>query len=159
YIDLYQLHGFDATVSIEGMLRALDALIRAGKIHHYGVSNFSGWHLMKMLALADQMGVRKPISHQAYYSLANREFEWELRPLGLAKNIPPLVWSPLAGARLPGKFGRHKKAEGRAATDASITVPDEQVFAATDALEIVAKETGRSIPQVAIAWLLARPTI
>lgn len=159
HIDLYQLHGFDATVPVEDMLRALAALIRAGKIRHYGVSNFSGWHLMKMLALADQLGVPRPVSHQAYYSLVNREFEWELMPLALDQNIGTLVWSPLAGAKLAGKFGRNKKPEGRAATDASITVPDEQVFRATDVLEVIARETGRSIAQIALAWLLARPSI
>jgi len=160
YIDLYQLHGFDATVPVEDMLRALAGLIRAGKIRHYGVSNFSGWHLMKMLALADQLGVPRPVSHQAYYSLVNREFEWELMPLALDQNVGTLVWSPLAGAKLAGKFGRNKKAEGtRAATDASITVPDEQVFRATDVLEIIARDSGRSIAQVALAWLLARPSV
>ncbi|HVG50490.1 MAG TPA: aldo/keto reductase, partial [Xanthobacteraceae bacterium] len=160
YIDLYQLHGFDATQPIEDMLRALYTLIRAGKIRHYGVSNFSGWHLMKMLALADQNGVPRPLSHQVYYSLVGREFEWELMPLGIEEHIGTLVWSPLAGAKLAGKFGRNKKAEGsRAGTDASITVPDEQVFRVTDVLEAISAETGRSMAQVAIAWVLSRPTI
>ncbi|MGZ5828165.1 MAG: aldo/keto reductase, partial [Xanthobacteraceae bacterium] len=161
YIDLYQLHGFDALTPVEEMLRALDTLLRAGKIRHYGVSNFSGWHLMKMLAAADNAGMPRPVSHQVYYSLAGREFEWELMPLALDQNIGTLVWSPLAGAKLAGKIGRHKVAPPgtRATTDASITVSDEQVFKATDVLEVISAETSRSIPQIAIAWLLARPSI
>jgi aryl-alcohol dehydrogenase-like predicted oxidoreductase len=160
-IDLYQLHGFDALTPIDEMLGALDRLIKDGKIRHFGVSNFSGWHLMKMLALADRDGLHRPVSHQAYYSLVGREFEWELMPLALDQNIGTLVWSPLAGAKLSGKFGRDKPApQGtRAATDASMTVPDEQVFKVTDALEIVSTQCGHSIPQVALAWLLARPSI
>jgi aryl-alcohol dehydrogenase-like predicted oxidoreductase len=140
HIDLYQLHGFDALTPTEDVLRAIDVLLRAGKIRHYGVSNFSGWHLMKTLSLADKAGMPRPASHQVYYSLVGREFEWELMPLALDQNIGTLVWSPLAGAKLSGKIGRNKPAPAgtRAATDASMTVSDEQVFNVTDALEAVA---------------------
>jgi aryl-alcohol dehydrogenase-like predicted oxidoreductase len=161
YIDLYQLHAFDAMTPIDEMLLALDILIRSGKIRYFGVSNYSGWHLMKMLALAERHGLPKPVVNQAYYSLADREFEWELMPLGIDQNVGTLVWSPLAGAKLTGKIGRHKKpVEGsRAATDASLTTDEDRLFAITDVLEAVQQETGRSIPQVALAWLLSRPTV
>jgi aryl-alcohol dehydrogenase-like predicted oxidoreductase len=161
YIDLYQLHAFDALTPIEEMLSALDALTRAGKIRYWGVSNYSGWHLMKMLALADRHGWPRPVTHQVYYSLVARDFEWELMPLGLDQNVGTLVWSPLSGAKLSGKIGRTKRPpEGsRLATDASWDVPEDRLFAVTDALEAVSAETGRSVPQVALAWLLGRPTV
>ncbi|MEJ1158442.1 aldo/keto reductase [Prosthecomicrobium sp. N25] len=160
-IDLYQLHAFDALTPIEEMLRALDSLMRAGKIRYYGVSNYSGWHLMKMIALADRHGFPRPVTHQVYYSLVAREFEWELMPLGLDQNVGTLVWSPLSGSKLSGKVGRNRRPpeDSRAATDASWPVPDDQLFAVTDVLEAVSAEVGRSIPQVALAWLLARPTV
>jgi aryl-alcohol dehydrogenase-like predicted oxidoreductase len=161
YIDLYQLHAFDAQTPIEEMLHALDTLIRAGKIRYFGVSNYSGWHLMKMLAIADRHALPKPVTHQVYYSLVGRDFEWELMPLGLDQNVGTLVWSPLSGAKLSGKVGRNKPApeSSRAATDASWPVPEDLLYAVTDVLEAVSAETGRSIPQVALAWLLSRPTI
>lgn len=161
HIDLYQLHAFDALTPIEEMLHALDTLTRAGKIRYFGVSNYSGWHLMKMIALAERHGLPKPVVNQAYYSLADREFEWELMPLGIDQNVGTLVWSPLAGAKLTGKVGRHKKpAEGsRASTDASLTTDQDRLFAITDVLEVLEKETGRSIPQIALSWLLSRPTV
>lgn len=161
YIDLYHLHAFDALTPIEEMLHALDTLTRAGKIRYFGVSNYSGWHLMKMLALADRHGFTKPVINQVYYALTDREYEWELMPLGLDQNVGALVWSPLAGAKLTGKVGRHKKpAEGsRAATDATWAVPDEHLFAITDVLEALEKETGHSVPQIALAWVLSRPTV
>ena len=160
-IDLYQLHAFDALTPVEEMLQAMDVLIRSGKVRYFGVSNYSGWHLMKMLAAADRYGLPRPAIHQAYYSLAVRDFEWELMPLGLDQNVGTLVWSPLSGAKLSGKIGRNKRPpEGsRAATDASWDVPEDRLFAITDVLEAVSAETGRSIPQVSLAWLLARPTV
>jgi aryl-alcohol dehydrogenase-like predicted oxidoreductase len=161
YVDLYQLHAFDALTPIEEMLQALDALIRAGKIRYFGVSNYSGWHLMKMLALADRHGLPKPVTHQVYYSLVAREFEWELMPLGIDQNVGTLVWSPLSGAKLSGKIGRNKRPpeDSRLATDASWPVPEDRLYAVTDVLEDVSGETGRSVPQVALAWLLSRPTV
>ena len=161
YVDLYQLHAFDAQTPIEEMLHALDALTRAGKIRYFGVSNYSGWHLMKMLALADKHGLPRPVTHQVYYALTDRDFEWELMPLGLDQNVGTMVWSPLAGAKLSGKVGRNKAppAGSRAATDASWDVPQERLFAITDVLEAVSQESGASIPRVALAWLLTRPTV
>ena len=161
YIDLYQLHAFDALTPVEEMLHALDALTRAGKIRYLGVSNYSGWHLMKMLAVAERYGLPKPVTHQVYYSLLAREFEWELMPLGLDQKVGTLVWSPLSGARLGGRVGRHKPppADSRTATDATWDAPQERLYAVTDVLEAIATDVGRSIPQVALAWLLTRPTI
>lgn len=161
YVDLYQLHAFDALTPIEEILHALDSLIRAGKIRYFGVSNYSGWHLMKMLALADRHGLPRPVTHQAYYTLVARDFEWELMPLGLDQNVGTLVWSPLSGAKLSGKIGRNRPPEAgsRVATDASWPVPEDRLYKVTDALEEVSAEVGRSIPQVALAWLLTRPTV
>jgi aryl-alcohol dehydrogenase-like predicted oxidoreductase len=161
YIDLYQLHSFDAQTPIEEMLYALDALTCAGKIRYFGVSNYSGWHLMKMLALADRYSLPKPVTHQVYYTLTDRDFEWELMPLGLDQSVGTLVWSPLAGAKLSGKMGRNKTPpEGsRAGTNASWDVAEERLYKVTDALEAISRETAQSIPRVALAWLLSRPTV
>jgi aryl-alcohol dehydrogenase-like predicted oxidoreductase len=161
HIDLYQLHAFDAMTAVEEMLDALDTLVRAGKIRYFGVSNYSGWHLMKMLAAADRLGLPRPVSHQAYYSLADREYEWELMPLALDQKLGTLVWSPLAMAKLSGKLSRRRPApEGtRASTDASLTTDLERLYAIVDVLEELSSETGHSVPQLALAWLLTRPTI
>ena len=161
YIDLYQLHAFDAQTPVEEMLRALDDLTRAGKIRYFGVSNYSGWHLMKMLSLADKHSLPRPVTQQVYYALTDRDFEWELMPLGADQNVGTLVWSPLAGAKLSGKVGRNKAApaDSRSGTDASWPVPEERLYRITDALEAIAGQTGKSIPRVALAWLLSRPTI
>ena len=161
YIDLYQLHSFDAQTPVEEMLSAIDNLTRAGKIRYFGVSNYSGWHLMKMLALADRHSLPRPVTHQVYYTLTDRDFEWELMPLGLDQNVGTLVWSPLAGAKLSGKVGRNKPApaDSRSGTDASWEVPEERLHKITDALDAISGQTGASIPRVALAWLLSRPTI
>lgn len=161
FIDLYQLHAFDALTPVEEMLHALDALIRAGKIRYYGVSNYSGWHLMKMLSLAERHSMPKPVTHQVYYTLTERDFEWELMPLGIDQKVGTLVWSPLAGARLTGKIGRHKTPPigSRAAAGASWDVPEDRLFSITDTLEALSAETSHSIPQIVLAWLLSRPTI
>jgi aryl-alcohol dehydrogenase-like predicted oxidoreductase len=161
-IDLYHLHSFDALTPVEDMLYALELLIRAGKIRYFGVSNFSGWHLMKMVATAERNGLPRPVAHQAYYSLAGREYEWELMPVALDQKVSTIVWSPLAGSRLAGKVGRNKPApEGsRAATGANgPDIPPDKLFSITDALEAIAEESGRPIAQVALAWVLSRPTV
>ena len=105
YIDLYQLHGFDAQTPVEEALRALDDLVRAGKIRYIGASNFSGWHLMKSLAYSDQYGLARYVAHQAYYSLVGRDYEWELMPLGLDQGVGAVVWSRSAGAASPARSG------------------------------------------------------
>ncbi|MET0404539.1 MAG: aldo/keto reductase, partial [Cystobacter sp.] len=106
YIDIYQLHGFDAVTPVEETLRCLDDLVRAGKIRYLGCSNFSGWHLMKSLAVSEKYGLSRYVAHQAYYSLIGRSYEWELMPLALDQKVGAMVWSPLGWARLTGKFRR-----------------------------------------------------
>lgn len=160
-IDLYQLHAFDTLTPVEEMLKAIEQLLQAGKIRAFGVSNYSGWHLMKMLALADKHGLPRPVSHQVYYSLLDREIEWELMPLGLDQHVSTLVWSPLASAQLTGKVGRNKTPpEGsRLIKDTRMAGNPELLYGVTDVLEQLAEETGHSIPRVALAWLLSRPTV
>jgi aryl-alcohol dehydrogenase-like predicted oxidoreductase len=163
YIDLFQLHGFDAMTPPEEILATLDQLVRAGKIRYVGVSNFSGWHLMKSLNVADRYGYPRYVANQTYYSLIGRDYEWELMPLGLDQGIGAVVWSPLGWGRLTGKIRRgqplpetsrlHKTA------DKGPPVEDEYLFGVIDALDSVAKETGKSIPQIALNWLFHRPTV
>jgi aryl-alcohol dehydrogenase-like predicted oxidoreductase len=163
YIDLFQLHGFDARTPVEETLRALDDMVRAGKIRYIGCSNFSGWHLMKSLAVSERYGLARHVAHQAYYSLVGRDYEWELLPLALDQGVGTVVWSPLAWGRLSGKIHRDapipKEARFAKAPSAAPPVPDELLFRVTDAVDAVARETGRSVPQVAINWLLQRPTV
>ncbi|HUN94230.1 MAG TPA: aldo/keto reductase [Burkholderiaceae bacterium] len=163
YIDLFQLHGFDAMTPIEEVLQTLDVLVRAGKIRYVGVSNFSGWHLMKSLAIAERDGLPRYVAHQAYYSLVGREYEWELMPLGIDQGVSAVVWSPLGWGRLTGRIrrGAPLPAESRLhkTADAGPPVADELLFRVVDALEAVAAQAGRTVPQVALNWLLQRPTV
>lgn len=164
YIDVYQLHGFDAQTPVEETLRALDDLVRAGKLRSIGCSNFSGWHLMKSLAASQREHLSRYVAHQAYYSLIGREYEWELMPLALDQNVGTVVWSPLAGGRLSGKIGRGRPAPAgsRAAQQTGELGPgvaQEQFYQIVDALTAIAEETGHSVPQVALNWLLQRPTV
>ena len=161
HIDIYYLHKEDHATPLQETVRAMGDLIRQGKIRYFGVSNYAGWQLMKMLSLADRLALPRPVTHQVYYTLTDRDFEWELMPLGIDQNVGTLVWSPLAGAKLSGKVGRSKAApaDSRAATDASWDIPTERLFAVTDVLETLSAELGHSIPQIALAWLLSRPTI
>lgn len=163
YIDLFQLHGFDAMTPVEETLSTLDDLVRAGKIRYVGVSNFSGWHLMKSLAAADRHSYPRYIANQTYYSLIGRDYEWELMPLGLDQGVGAVVWSPLGWGRLTGKLRRgaalpavsrlHKTG------DMGPQVEDEYLYRVVDALDEVAAETGKSVPQIALNWLLQRPTV
>jgi aryl-alcohol dehydrogenase-like predicted oxidoreductase len=163
YVDLLQLHGFDALTPVEEVLATLDDLVRAGKIRYVGVSNFSGWHLMKSLAVAERYGWPRYVAHQAYYSLIGRDYEWELMPLGLDQGVGAVVWSPLGWGRLTGKVRRGKRlhADSRLPATAAYGPPvdDELLYRVVDALDAVAKETGKSIPQIALNWLLQRPTV
>jgi aryl-alcohol dehydrogenase-like predicted oxidoreductase len=163
HIDIFQLHGFDALTPPEEVLSTLDQLVRAGKIRYVGVSNFSGWHLMKSLAVADRYGYPRYVANQTYYSLLGRDYEWELMPLGIDQGVGALVWSPLGWGRLTGKIRRgqplpetsrlHKTAgKGPPASD-------EHLFKIVDALDEIARETGKSIPQIALNWLFQRPTV
>jgi aryl-alcohol dehydrogenase-like predicted oxidoreductase len=163
YIDLFQLHGFDAKTPVQEVLSTLDDLVRAGKIRYTGVSNFSGWHLMKSLDVADRYGYPRYVANQTYYSLIGRDYEWELMPLGLDQGVGAVVWSPLGWGRLTGKIRRgqpvpevsrlHKTA------DFGPPVPDEYLYRVVDALDAIAEETGKTVPQIALNWLLQRPTV
>jgi aryl-alcohol dehydrogenase-like predicted oxidoreductase len=163
YIDLFQLHGMDANTPVEETLSTLDDLVRAGKIRYVGCSNFSGWHLMKSLAISDRHGWPRYVAHQAYYSLIGRDYEWELMPLARDQGVGAIIWSPLGWGRLTGKIRRgqplHATSRLHVTMDAAPPVSDEHLFTVVDALAAVAGETGKSIPQVALNWLLQRPTV
>ena len=163
YIDIYQMHGFDALSPVEETLSTLDTLVRSGKVRYIGCSNFSGWHLMKSLAASDRRGWPRYLAHQAYYSLVGRDFEWELMPLGHDQGVGTLVWSPLGWGRLTGKIRRNQPppAVSRLPKTAAFgpQVADDLLYKVVDALDEVAQETGKSVPQIALNWLAARPTI
>jgi len=163
YVDLFQLHGFDALTPVEETLATLDELVREGKIRYLGVSNFSGWHLMKSLAASARLGLQRYVAHQAYYSLVGRDYEWELMPLGLDQGVSAVVWSPLGWGRLTGRIRRGSgiPAQSRlhATADKGPPVDDELLFKVVDALAAVGEEVGKSVPQVALNWLLQRPTV
>lgn len=165
YIDLYQLHGFDAVTPAEEVLSTLENLIRAGKIRYIGCSNFSGWHLMKSLSVSERYGFSRYVAHQIYYSLAGRDYEWELMPLGLDQKVGAVVWSPLGWGRLTGKIRRGQplpadsRLQSKLVTDAGPPIEDEKLYRIVDALDEVAKETGKTVPQIALNWLLQRPTV
>lgn len=165
YIDLFQLHGFDAATPIEETLATLDTLVRSGKVRYIGCSNFSGWHLMKSLAVSDRFGLTRYVAHQVYYSLVGRDYEWELMPLAKDQGVGAVVWSPLGWGRLTGKIRRGaprpevSRLNEQAAIDAGPPVEDEYLYAVVDALDGVAQETGKTIPQVALNWLMQRPTV
>ena len=164
-IDLFQLHGFDAKTPVEEVLSTFDSLVRAGKILYVGCSNFSGWHLMKSLAASDHYGWPRYVAHQAYYSLVGRDFEWELMPLGVDQGVGTVVWSPLGWGRLTGKIrrGQPLPEKSRLQSDKVVAigpqVPEDYLYDVVDALDAVAKETGKTVPQVALNWLLQRPTV
>jgi len=165
YIDLFQLHGFDATTPIEETLGALNDAVTAGKIRYIGCSNFSGWHLMKSLAISDRYGWPRHVAHQVYYSLIGRDYEWELMPLGLDQKVGAVIWSPLGWGRLTGKIRRgqplpqNSRLQSQLVVDRGPQVADEHVFKVVDALDAVAKETGKTVTQIALNWLLQRPTV
>jgi aryl-alcohol dehydrogenase-like predicted oxidoreductase len=162
-IDLYHLHAFDAQTPVEETLSALDALVRSGKVRYVACSNFSGWHLMKSLAVAERYGWPPYVAHQVYYSLVGREFEWELMPLALDQGVGTIVWSPLGWGRLTGKIRRGAAVPAQSRLHATASrgprVPEEYLYRVVDAIDEVAKETGKSVPQIALNWLLQRPSV
>jgi aryl-alcohol dehydrogenase-like predicted oxidoreductase len=163
YIDLFQLHAFDAGTPVEEVLSTLDDLVRAGKLRYVGASNFSGWQLMKSLATADRHGYPRYVAHQVYYSLVGRDYEWELMPLGLDQGVGALVWSPLGWGRLTGKIrrGQPLPEQSRLHDPAQFGPPvdDEHLYRVVDVIDEIGAETGRTVPQVALNWLLQRPTV
>jgi len=165
YIDLFQLHAFDALTPIEETLSTLEDLVRAGKIRYLGCSNFSGWHLMKSLAIAEKYGHPRYVAHQTYYSLIGREYEWELMPLGLDQKVSAVVWSPLGWARLTGKIRRRQplpavsRLQSKLNVDIGPQVANEYLYQVVDVIDEIAKESGKTVPQIALNWLLQRPTV
>lgn len=163
HIDLLQLHAFDAFTPVEQVAATLDDLVRAGKLRYTGVSNFAGWQLMKSLAAADRLGLQRPVAQQTYYSLIGRDYEWELMPLGLDQGLGAIVWSPLGWGRLTGRIRRGQPwPEGSRLHETATYAPpvDEQrLYRVVDAMDAVSEETGRTLPQIAINWLLQRPTV
>ena len=147
------------------MLGTLDDLVRAGKIRYIGCSNFSGWHLMKSLAVSEKYGLARYVAHQAYYSLIGRDYEWELMPLALDQKVGAVVWSPLGWGRLTGKIRRGQplpqtsRLQSKLVTDIGPPVADEYLYRVVDALDEVARETGKTVPQIALNWLLQRPSV
>ncbi len=163
YIDIYHLHGFDALTPVDEVLSTLNQLVVSGKVRYIACSNFSGWHLMKSLAVADRYGWARYVGHQVYYSLIGREYEWELMPLALDQGVGALVWSPLGWGRLTGKIrrGRPLPAESRLHKTGGLgpQVADEYLYKVVDALDEVAKDVGKTVTQVALNWLVQRPSI
>lgn len=163
HIDVYFMHGFDALTPVDETLRALDDLTRSGKIGYIGASNFSGWQLMKALATSERYGLARYVAYQGYYSLIGRHYEWELMPLGIDQGVGLMVWSPLGWGRLTGKIRRGQPNQsGRIAAggaEGGPPVSDTYLFGVVDALDAVAAETGKTVAQVALNWLLTRPTV
>jgi aryl-alcohol dehydrogenase-like predicted oxidoreductase len=163
YIDIYHMHCFDALTPVEETLATLDTLVRSGKVRYIDFSNFSGWHLMKSLAISERYGWARYVGHQVYYSLVGRDYEWELMPLGLDQRVGALVWSPLGWGRLTGKIRRGQPLPEQSrlhkTADLGPPVAPEYVYKVVDALDAIAQETGKSVPQIALNWLLRRPTV
>jgi aryl-alcohol dehydrogenase-like predicted oxidoreductase len=163
YIDIYHLHGFDALTPVEEALSTLNQLVVSGKVRYIACSNFSGWHLMKSLSVSDRYGWARYVGHQVYYSLIGREYEWELMPLALDQGVGALVWSPLGWGRLTGKVRRGqplpKESRLHKTGDLGPQMANEYLYKVVDALDEVAKQTGKSVPQVALNWLVQRPSI
>jgi len=165
YIDLYQMHAFDAMTPPEETLGALDHLVKAGKVRYIGCSNYSGWHLMKSLATSERYNLHRYVAHQAYYSLIGRDYEWELMPLGLDQGVGAVVWSPLGWGRLTGKIRRGQPLPASSRLNNAVVnekgpqMSDQYLYAVVDALDAVAEETGKTVPQIALNWVLQRPTV
>jgi aryl-alcohol dehydrogenase-like predicted oxidoreductase len=163
HVDVYFMHGFDGITPVEETLATLDGFVKSGKVRYIGCSNFSGWHTMKSLSVSERYGLSRYTSYQGYYSLIGRDYEWELMPLGVDQGLGLMVWSPLGWGRLTGKIKRGKPLpEGRIKSGGAVGGPkidDDYLFDVVDALEAVAKETGKTVPQVALNWLLQRPTV
>jgi aryl-alcohol dehydrogenase-like predicted oxidoreductase len=165
YVDVYHMHAFDALTPADEVLSTLDQFIREGKVRYIACSNFSGWHLMKSLSTSERYGWAKYVGHQVYYSLIGRDYEWELMPLALDQGVGALVWSPLGWGRLTGKIRRghplpkDSRLQTQVVVDNGPRPDDEYVYKVVDALDEVAKETGKTVPQIALNWLLGRPTV
>ncbi|MCL2660054.1 MAG: aldo/keto reductase [Acidobacteriaceae bacterium] len=165
YIDIYHMHAFDAATPVDETLSTLDRFVREGKVRYIAASNFSGWHLMKSLSVSERYGWSRYVGHQVYYSLIGRDYEWELMPLALDQGLGALVWSPLGWGRLTGRIRRGQplpaisRLQSKQVFDDGPHPDEEYMYKVIDALDVVAKETGKTIPQIALNWLLGRPTV
>ena len=163
HIDIYHMHGFDALTPIDEVLYTLDTLVRTGKVRYIACSNFSGWHLMKSLATSELHGWAKYVSHQVYYSLVGRDYELELMPLAIDQKVGAMIWSPLGWGRLTGKLRRGqplpKESRLPVTAEKGPPVPEEYLYKVVDAIDAVAKETGKTVAQIALNWLLRKPTV
>jgi aryl-alcohol dehydrogenase-like predicted oxidoreductase len=165
YIDVYHLHETDSLTPVDEMLSTLDNFVRQGKVRYIACSNFSGWRLMKSLSVSERYGWSRYIGHQVYYSLVGRDYEWELMPLAVDQGLGALIWSPLGWGRLTGKIRRgspipaDSRLKSQLVLETGPQVPDELLYKVVDALDEVAKETGKTVPQIALNWLLRRPTV
>jgi aryl-alcohol dehydrogenase-like predicted oxidoreductase len=162
YIDLYQVHEWDGLTPLEETLEALDTLVKSGKVRYVGSSNYSGWQLMKALGISERLGLQRYISQQIHYTLQAREAEYELVPLAIDQECPILVWSPLAGGLLSGKYRRDRDAsEGRHVEgwDEPPVYATDKLYDTVDVLVELADDRGVSAAQVALAWLLGRPGV
>ncbi len=163
YIDIYHIHTYDAQTPLDETLDTLNNFVHQGKVRYIACSNFSGWHLMKSMAISEKYGWQRYVAHQVYYSLVGRDYEWELMPLGIEESVSALVWSPLGWGRLTGKIRRNQPLPELSRLHKTAVngppIVDEYLYKVIDALDLVAKDTGKSISQVALNWLLQRPTV
>ncbi len=161
HIDLYQIHGFDAATPIEETVRALDQLVRQGHVRYVGVSNWAAWQIVKALGIAERLGLSRFESLQAYYTVAGRDLEREIIPMLASEGVGLMVWSPLAGGLLSGKFGRDKKGQegSRRTTFDFPPVKRDRAYDCIDAMRPIALARGVSVAQVALAWLLHQPQV
>ena len=165
YVDIYHMHEVDSLTPIEETLSTLDKFVRDGKVRYIACSNYSGWLLMKALSVSERYGWSRFVAHQVYYSLVGRDYEWELMPLALDQGVGALIWSPLGWGRLTGKIRRgtgipkDSRLNSKVVVDMGPQVPEEYLYDVVDAVDAVAKEAGKTVPQVALNWLLRRPTV
>lgn len=162
-IDVYFVHGFDAQTPVEETLRALDDLVRSGKVRYIGCSNFAAWQLMKALSISEKHSLSRYVVYQGYYSLVGRDYESELMPLAVDQGVGLMVWSALGWGRLTGKIKRGQPLpEGRIKSGGAAGGPvidDALLYDVLDVLEALSAETGKTVAQLAINWLLQRPTV
>ncbi|HWB33265.1 MAG TPA: aldo/keto reductase [Acidobacteriaceae bacterium] len=165
YVDVYHMHEIDSMTPVEETLSTLDTFVRSGKVRYIACSNYTGWLLMKSLSVSERYGWSRFVGHQVYYSLVGREYEWELMPLALDQGVGALIWSPLGWGRLTGKIRRstgipaESRLNSKLVVDSGPQVPEEYLYKVVDALDEVAAETGKTVPQIALNWLLRRPTV
>ncbi len=163
YVDIYHIHTYDAQTPLDETLDALTNFVHQGKVRYIACSNFSGWHLMKSMAISEKYGWQRYVAHQVYYSLIGREYEWELMPLGIEERVSALIWSPLGWGRLTGKIRRNQPLPEISRLHKTAVngppISDEYLYKVVDALDAIARETGKTVAQIALNWLLQRPTV